>query len=72
VFRELNNRYMILTHARNEQFLSQISYDKDTKIYSMTLTLLPHQIAIFPMSYKRALDNEFLTDFKIYNNEEIR
>ncbi len=53
---------------------SKIIRDVDSKIFSMTLTLLPHQLFILPENYKSALDRNFLDNkkFQLLDDNEIR
>lgn len=42
-----------------------------TKTFTFNLTLLPHQIIIFPNQYFRNLRSE-LGDYKIFDTDELR
>jgi len=76
VFAELQKQYQKLTNCRNQSFISQIQTNtvktEDLKIFKFTLTLLPHQLFILPLEFKSAMSQDFLSQFKVYNDAEIR
>jgi hypothetical protein len=75
IFRELNIQYNKLVHTRKEMFLSEIDTPQTTsndKTFPFSVTLLPHQIFLMPESYQSAVDRDFLSNFKIYSDAEIR
>jgi len=78
IFAELNKQYEKLVHCRKQNFLSKIISksikDVDSRVISMNLTLLPHQVLILPDSYYLAMDKSILVNqnITILTNDQLR
>jgi len=78
IFSELNKQFEKLTHCRKSNFLKNTTTktlrDVSSKTFTMTLTLLPHQILMLPESYKSALSKSVLYHEKLtmYTDKDLR
>lgn len=85
VFKELNSSFVRKANILPKQFITNFTSKNTeeeytegdereiilTKTFTFNLTLLPHQIIIFPNQYFRNLRSE-LGDYKIFDTDELR
>lgn len=63
-----------MTKCRKKSFVKNSTEGKIGKIksYEINLTLLPHQTLILPEYYLEILNYEFLTNYKLIDNNQMR
>jgi hypothetical protein len=75
IFGELSRLYSKNIHGKKECLVSNITTEEGLNnsqtVFSITFTLLPHQILFFPIEYKELILNpELFTEMQIYTDEE--
>jgi hypothetical protein len=75
IFEELSRLYSKNIHGKKECLVSNITTEEGLNnsqtVFSITFTLLPHQILFFPIEYKELILNpELFTEMQIYTDEE--
>lgn len=73
VFKELNTTYVRKANIIPKRFISNITSktSESMKNFKFNLTLLPHQIIIFPMQYTQNIKVKF-DDYKTFTNGQLR